>query len=150
MAIQIDLQNDNELTGVPAGIDFLPWIEASLQQSYGNFEQTVRIVDKSESQNLNAHYRSKNEPTNILSFPADVPHIEYRCLGDLVICAPLVATEAEQQQKSVKAHWAHLVVHGMLHLQGFNHEHDVDANKMEALEVEILSTLGYSNPYNSE
>ena len=150
MTITIDLQNDDELSGVPAAIDFLPWIDASLQQSYDSLEQTIRIVDKSESQALNAQYRGKKVPTNILSFPADVPHIEYQCLGDLVICAPLVAAEAEQQHKSVKAHWAHLVVHGMLHLQGFDHESELDANKMEALEVEILSTLGYSNPYNSE
>ena len=150
MTITIDLQNDDELSGVPAAIDFLPWIDASLQQSYDSLEQTIRIVDKSESQALNAQYRGKKVPTNILSFPADVPHIEYQCLGDLVICAPLVAAEAEQQHKSVKAHWAHLVVHGMLHLQGFDHESELDANKMEALEVEILSTLGYSNPYNSK
>lgn len=150
MTITIDLQNDDELAGVPAAIDFLPWVDASLQQSYDSLEQTIRIVDKSESQALNAQYRGKKVPTNILSFPADVPHIEYQCLGDLVICAPLVAAEAEQQRKSVKAHWAHLAVHGMLHLQGFDHENELDANKMEALEVEILSTLGYSNPYNSE
>lgn len=150
MTITIDLQNDDELAGVPAAIDFLPWVDASLQQSYDSLEQTIRIVEKSESQALNAQYRGKNVPTNILSFPADVPHIEYQCLGDLVICAPLVAAEAEQQHKSVKAHWAHLAVHGMLHLQGFDHENELDANKMEALEVEILSTLGYSNPYNSE
>ena len=150
MTNKIDLQNDDELAGVPAAIDFLPWVEASLQKAYDGLEQTIRIVDQSESQALNAQYRGKKESTNILSFPADVPHIEYQCLGDLVICAPLVAAEAEKQHKSVEAHWAHLVVHGMLHLQGFNHENDVDANKMEALEVEILSTLGYSNPYNCE
>ncbi len=150
MTATIDLQNDDELGRVPQAIDFLPWVEASLQQTYDSLEQTIRIVGKSESRALNAQYRDKAAPTNILSFPADVPHIEYQCLGDLVICAPLVAAEAEQQGKSDSAHWAHLVVHGMLHLQGYDHKTDSDAEKMEALEVEILSTLGYSNPYNSE
>ena len=86
----------------------------------------------------------------MLSFPAEIPHIDYQCLGDLVICAPVVAREAVEQRKSIDAHWAHLVVHGMLHLQGFDHEDGPDADKMEALEVKILSTMGYSNPYNSE
>ncbi len=148
MTVLIDLQNDDGLEGVPTVDDLLLWVEASLRQPYDCLEQTIRIVDKAESQTLNRQYRGKEVPTNVLSFPADVPHIEYQCLGDLVICAPLVTIEAEQQGKIAREHWAHLVVHGMLHLQGQDHQNGQDAEKMEALEVEILSTLGYSNPYN--
>ena len=82
--------------------------------------------------------------------PADSDYLDYDCLGDLVLCAPLVVAQARQQNKAVSAHWAHLVVHGMLHLQGYDHQNDAEANAMEALEVEILDTLGYTNPYNDQ
>ena len=150
MNITVDLQNDAALDGIPDSEQFSRWIRAALRQPFSNLEQTVRIVDESESQSLNLKYRGKDGPTNILSFPAETPHIDYQCLGDLVICAPLVTREASEQNKEPEAHWAHLVIHGMLHLQGFDHETDQQAGKMESLEVEILSTLGYSNPYNSE
>ena len=150
MSIQIDLQNDDLLTGSPDSEQFLHWVTAALQEDYDNLEQTIRIVGEAESQALNSRYRGKDSATNVLSFPADIPYIEYQCLGDLVICAPIVAREAAEQKKSDEGHWAHLVVHGMLHLQGLDHENQLDADKMEALEVKILSTLGYSNPYNNE
>ena len=117
---------------------------------FDNLEQTIRVVAETESQFLNLQYRGKDAPTNILSFPAEIPHIDYQCLGDLVVCAPVVAIEAQEQNKELDAHWAHLIVHGMLHLQGFDHQTDDEADKMEALEVEILSTLGYINPYNND
>jgi probable rRNA maturation factor len=84
----------------------------------------------------------------VLAFPGDNDFLDYDCLGDLVICAPLVTLEAQQQGKPADAHWAHLVVHGMLHLQGFDHQSDKQATRMEALEIEILDILGYTNPYN--
>jgi len=148
--IAIDLQNDGALGDIPASEHFCRWVQAALCKPFTNLEQTVRVVDESESQTLNLQYRGKDKPTNILSFPAEIPHIDYQCLGDLVICGPLVAREASDQNKEPEAHWAHLIVHGMLHLQGYDHETDQQAEEMEALEVEILSTLGYSNPYNNE
>lgn len=150
MSIRVDIQNDDFLSGIPESSQFLRWVKAALQEDYDRFEQTIRIVNEAESRALNRQYRNKDNSTNVLSFPAEIPHIDYQCLGDLVICAPVVAREAVEQRKSIDAHWAHLVVHGMLHLQGFDHVDGPDADKMEALEVKILSTMGYSNPYNSE
>jgi len=100
---------------------------------------------------LNQHgvsYGGKDSATNVLAFPGDAEHLDYDCLGDLVICAPLVAVEAEAQGKATEAHWAHLVVHGMLHLQGFDHQDAVQTREMEALEIKSLDTLGFANPYN--
>jgi len=149
VSITVDFQNDNGLLDIPSSKHFSKWIRASMRGPFDNLEQTIRVVDEAESQSLNLKYRGKDAPTNILSFPAEIPHIDYQCLGDLVICAPLVAIEAREQDKELCAHWAHLIVHGMLHLQGFDHQTDDEADKMEALEVEILSTLGYLNPYNN-
>ncbi|MFV2032571.1 MAG: rRNA maturation RNase YbeY, partial [Gammaproteobacteria bacterium] len=121
----------------------------SLQRQYDNLEQTIRVVDEAESRMLNQKFREIDASTNVLSFSTDSEYLDYQCLGDLVICAPVVAAEAEQQGKAPLAHWAHMVVHGMLHLQGLGHQTEAEAKKMEALEVKILSTLGYINPYNS-
>ncbi len=148
--MEIDLQNDDVYEAVP-DIKLLGlWVNAALLSDIGDLEQTIRIVGEAEIQGLNSQYRGREDPTNILSFPADIPHIDYQYLGDLVICAPVVIEEAKQQGKSAIAHWAHLIVHGMLHLQGYDHESPADAKKMETLEVKILSTLGYSNPYNDD
>ena len=150
MTLEIDIQNDDDLAGVPETVLLSTWVEAALQKQFDTLEQTIRIVDKVECRTLNAQYRGKDTPTNVLSFPSETQHLDYQYLGDLVICAPIVAEEADAQGKLVNAHWAHLVVHGMLHLQGLDHENEVDADKMEALEIKILSTLGYGNPYNNE
>jgi probable rRNA maturation factor len=108
----------------------------------------ITIVDEQESKNMNANYRGKDYPTNVLSFALEVPpQLEEQCLGDLVICAPVVEREAVQQGKAAEAHWAHMVVHGMLHLQGYDHENDGQAQEMEALETEILRKLGFADPY---
>ena len=149
MSNTVELQNDDNLSGIPTESEFLRWVEAALVQNYDNLEQTIRVVNEAESRDLNVQYRGKDKPTNVLSFPSQSAFLDYDCLGDLVICAPLVSAEAEQQKKTEIAHWAHLVVHGMLHLQGYDHENTAEATKMEALEVEILSTLGYSNPYDA-
>ena len=148
MAVTIDLQNDAALAGVPAEPQLQAWVEATLQSDYATLEQTIRVVDRDEGGDLNRRYRGKPAATNVLAFPYDGAHLGYDCLGDLVLCAPLVAEEAAAQGKPAEAHWAHLVVHGMLHLQGFDHHDDADRERMEALEIKILGGLGYTNPYN--
>lgn len=108
----------------------------------------IRLVDEDESQALNHQYRHKNAPTNVLSFPCDLPpEVELDLLGDLVICAPVVAREAQEQGKSAEAHWAHMVVHGCLHLLGFDHIEDAEARVMENLETAILQALDFPPPY---
>ena len=149
MRARIDLQNDESLTNLPNQQDFEAWVDAALTQDFDNLEQTIRVVGKAESRALNLQYRAKDTPTNVLSFTAENDYLDYECLGDLVICAPIVEQEAHQQKKSLQAHWAHMVVHGMLHLQGYDHQKTTQVDEMEALEVKILSTLGYSNPYNN-
>jgi probable rRNA maturation factor len=148
MPVNLDLQNDDGLTGLPSESRFLRWVEAALQREYAALEQTLRIVDEDESRELNRRYRNKDAPTNVLAFPSDADYLDYDCLGDLVICAPVVAAEAAVQGKSSEAHWAHMVVHGMLHLQGFDHQDPAGTRAMEQLEIKILDTLGYTNPYN--
>ncbi|MDP9140932.1 MAG: rRNA maturation RNase YbeY [Pseudomonadota bacterium] len=113
---------------------------AALPARHG--ELTIRIVDVAESQTFNRDYRGKDKPTNVLSFQG-----EGEILGDLVICAPVVASEAKAEGKLLRAHWAHMVVHGCLHLRGYDHEHDDEARRMEAREVRILGELGFDNPY---
>jgi probable rRNA maturation factor len=147
MVITVDLQNDEELDLVPPEQQFQQWIAAALQESYPRFEQTIRIVGEAESRALNSRYRGKASATNVLAFPGENELLDYDCLGDLVICAPVVAAEAGVQGKPVEAHWAHLVVHGMLHLQGFDHQDAAQTREMEALEIKILDGLGYNNPY---
>jgi probable rRNA maturation factor len=149
MRARIDLQNDESLTNLPNQQDFETWVDAALMQDFDNLEQTIRLVGKAESRALNLQYRAKDTPTNVLSFVTGNDYLDYECLGDLVICAPIVEQEAHQQNKPLQAHWAHMVVHGMLHLQGYDHQKTTQADEMEALEVKILSTLGYSNPYNN-
>jgi len=149
MRARIDLQNDESLTNLPNQQDFEAWVDAALTQDFDNLEQTIRVVGKAESRALNLQYRAKDTSTNVLSFTAENDYLDYQCLGDLVICAPIVEQEAHQQNKSLQAHWAHMVVHGMLHLQGYDHQKITQADEMESLEVKILSTLGYSNPYNN-
>lgn len=146
--LTIDLQNDNNFFGVPSLQEFEDWVSASLQSKYDQLEQSIRIVDKAESQTLNSSYRNSHEPTNVLSFPmSDEELLPYQCLGDLVVCQPVVVQQAKDQNKPEQAHWAHLIIHGMLHLQGYDHNNDAEAAIMESLEIKILSTLGFSNPY---
>ncbi|HWO99279.1 MAG TPA: rRNA maturation RNase YbeY [Methylococcus sp.] len=122
------------------------WAAAAAERE--DREVLIRIVDADEGAALNERYRGKRGPTNVLSFPFAVPPgIPNRLLGDLVICAPVVEREAREQGKSAEAHWAHMVVHGMLHLQGYDHVEEREAEIMEAREVEILSKLGVENPY---
>lgn len=124
------------------------WARAALNGSgAGRATVTVRLVDEAESATLNKRYRAKKGPTNVLSFSYDTLAGAAGLNGDLVICAPLVAREAIQQNKPVRAHWAHLVVHGILHLRGYDHVQEKDAQTMEALEAHVLKRLGFSDPY---
>ncbi|WP_027669774.1 rRNA maturation RNase YbeY [Rheinheimera baltica] len=148
MAITLDLQLACTIDNIPAETQFQLWLEAAILPFQTEAEVTIRIVDNSESQQLNLGYRGKDKPTNVLSFPFQCPPgIELPLLGDLVICAPVVMQEATEQGKSLNAHWAHMVIHGCLHLLGFDHINDDDAEQMEAEEVTILQQLGITNPY---
>ncbi|MDP2716180.1 rRNA maturation RNase YbeY [Rheinheimera sp.] len=148
MAIILDLQLASTADNLPTTEQVQQWLDAAILPFQAEAEVTVRIVDNSESQQLNFDYRGKDKPTNVLSFPFQCPPgIELALLGDLVICAPVVMAEAAEQGKSLSAHWAHMVVHGSLHLLGFDHINDDDAQQMEAEEVTILQQLGFTNPY---
>lgn len=116
-----------------------------------HWEAALRIVDEAEMQQLNAQYRARNTPTNVLSFPADLPaDVTLDLLGDIVICAPVVEKEATNQGKPLAAHWDHMLVHGVLHLLGFDHESDAEATHMESLETQALATLGWPCPYTAD
>lgn len=148
MAITLDLQLASDAPAIPDSKQFQLWLEAALLPFVEEAEVTVRVVDEAESQQLNHSYRGKEKPTNVLSFPFQCPPgIEMSLLGDLVICAPVVASEAQEQSKTTDAHWAHMVVHGCLHLLGFDHIKDDEAEQMEAEEIQILQQLGFANPY---
>lgn len=148
---QLELQletNTVALADLPSEAQFQTWIDAALADQTKEFEVVVRLVDEPESQQLNREYRGKDSPTNILSFTFEVPDgLELNLLGDLVICAPLVKKEAIEQQKLLEHHWAHLVIHGVLHLRGYDHIDDDEAEEMESKEIEILQQLNIPNPY---
>ncbi|EAQ67026.1 hypothetical protein MED121_13900 [Marinomonas sp. MED121] len=147
--LDLDLQLASQDTkGLPSEADFMQWIQPALPQNDTCFELTVRIVDEEESQNLNHQYRGKDKSTNVLSFPFEVPDgIELPLLGDLVICRQVVEKEAVEQNKKLFHHWAHMVIHGTLHLRGFDHIKEDDAQEMESLEISILGQLDIPNPY---
>lgn len=135
-------------TALPAAGEFQHWIEAVLAPRLDEAELTIRIVDETEITELNRQYRGKQGPTNVLSFPFEAPPgVELPLLGDIIICAAVVAREAAEQEKGPEAHWAHMVVHGTLHLLGYDHIDDGEAEVMETLEIELLASLGYANPY---
>lgn len=134
----------------PSLHDIQLWCDTVLKHQNVSGEVAVRIVDEAEMIELNQHYRQKQGPTNVLSFPSDIPDlIKETCplLGDIIICAPVVDREAKAQSKPNKAHWAHMVIHGTLHLLGFDHMTPEQAEPMERLEIEILHTFGFNNPY---
>lgn len=149
MAYQIDIESNSQSQQIPALAELERWVSAALQsQKLEDAEVSLYIVDEDESQELNNQYRGKDYPTNVLSFPADIPEeVGVPLLGDLVVCAPVVEREAQEQGKTLAAHWAHMLVHGSLHLLGFDHIDDGEAEEMEALETEIITGLGYPAPY---
>ena len=139
--LAISIQIASQLANTPTNAQFKKWAKAALRV---DTEVTVRIVDEAEGRALNLAYRGKDYATNVLTFPLiETPHL----MGDIVICAPVVAAEAVTQNKPLEAHFAHLTVHGMLHLGGFDHETEAQAELMEAIEIQILAKLGYANPY---
>jgi probable rRNA maturation factor len=152
-AVVVTVQSSSRIADVPATAQLKKWARAALAADVQG-ELTVRIVGEKESAELNARYRGKKGSTNVLSFPAAAAELpaeaaaELLPFGDLVICADVVAREAREQGKSAAAHWAHMVVHGTLHLQGFDHEKARDAKVMEARERELLATLGFPDPYS--
>lgn len=153
MSYQVDIEVASESTQVPDNADITHWISAALDSALAKDEASeaeisVYIVDEAESQTLNHQYRHQEKPTNVLSFPADIPEeLGIPLLGDLVICAPVVEREAVEQSKTLAAHWAHMLVHGTLHLLGYDHIDDAEAETMEALETKILGGLGFPAPY---
>ena len=149
--IELDLQLAS--TGAaPALADLQRWCELALRQRSGDSELTIRLVDEAEGRELNRTWRQKDYATNVLSFPADVPDelLDIPLLGDLVICVPVVEREAAAQGKALAAHWAHLVIHGCLHLLGYDHIDDAEAEEMEELERQLLAELGHPAPYAEE
>jgi probable rRNA maturation factor len=139
--LDFSLQVATDATNVPSLSQFKRWIRASLRV---DTSLTIRIVDADEGRQLNASYRGKDYATNVLTFPlAEEPYL----MGDIVICAPVIAREAQEQGKPLLAHYAHMTVHGVLHMHGYDHEVEAQAALMEAMEIAILQKLGFPNPY---
>jgi probable rRNA maturation factor len=149
MALSVEMQR-RVRTWAPPRTDIAAWASLALGRRAAGRELGVRVVGRTESRRLNARYRGRDKPTNVLSFPAaELPAGPERPLGDLVICPEVVRSEARAQHKTLRAHWAHLVVHGTLHLAGYDHEHPEEASRMERREIAVLRRLGFPNPYRS-
>lgn len=147
MNLTIDLDNASQNT-IPSVEDIEQWVGSAVGTSKENVELSIRVTDREEISELNKTYRNKDGATNVLSFPAELPaELELPLLGDLVICAPVVEDEAKQQGKTLQAHWAHMIIHGTLHLLGYDHIDDTDAEIMENLEIKLLASLKFPNPY---
>ena len=147
MTAEVDIQRATEEPDQPDDDSLIRWAALALRDDPGK-ELTIRLVDAAESQTLNSQYRHKDSATNVLSFPADLPpELNIPLLGDLVICVPVVNREAAEQGKLAEAHWAHMVIHGCLHLLGHDHIDDDDAEVMEQLERQLLAELGIADPY---
>jgi probable rRNA maturation factor len=139
--LKIATQYASTLANLPTPSQLRKWAKAALRV---DTEVTIRIVDAQEALDLNSTYRGKDYATNVLTFPlTEEPHL----MGDIVVCAPVVEAEAKAQNKSLEAHFAHLIMHGILHLHGYDHETEAQAELMEAIEIQILAKLGYANPY---
>lgn len=146
--VTLDLQSATSATTLPSEADLRGWIQQGWLGD-ADTEVTLRIVDAPEGRELNRDYRGKDYATNVLSFPFEAPPgVELGLLGDLVVCAGVVEHEASEQGKTAQAHWAHLVIHGMLHLQGYDHQDTDDAETMEQLEIRLLAGLGIPDPYH--
>lgn len=151
MSLLVDVQYALDDAELPSAEDFQRWASAALAGRCPVGEMTLRVVDLAEGTALNQTYRSRSGPTNVLSFPVENPaETDPPLLGDVVICAPVVKREAGEQHKTPLAHWAHMTVHGALHLLGYDHEEAEDAEVMERLECDILAGLGYPDPYAAE
>ena len=148
MSISIDIQRADTSEEIPSNVSINRWVKSALGNNDDPVELSIRVVAEQESAELNLRYRGKSGATNVLSFPFSAVTPEpLPILGDLVVCAPIVTLEAQQQHKALEAHWAHMIIHGVLHLLGHDHENDHDAQTMEILETEILLGLNYPAPY---
>jgi len=148
MKIRVDIQRVTEDTDIPDNRQIRKWVKTALSVYDKDAELTIRIVDEEEGAELNRKWRKKKGPTNVLSFSyADDNSNVNGLLGDIIICAPVIKREALEQKKPPESHWAHMVIHGTLHLLGYDHIKPEDAGKMENLEVRLLKSIGYANPY---
>ncbi len=146
--IELSVQNASTSPAVPPQTSLRNWVSGTASDHVQNAELCIRIVDEQEMTRLNEQYRHKHGATNVLAFPQHTAaEVECDLLGDIVICAPVVEREAKQQGKTSTAHWAHMVVHGVLHLLGYDHDEDAQAQRMERLETTILTTLEFPPPY---
>ncbi|MCC4801125.1 rRNA maturation RNase YbeY [Enterovibrio norvegicus] len=152
MQYYVDLQvATKNAENLPSEEQLQTWFEQAVKSFRKQAETTIRIVDEFESQSLNRDYRGKDKPTNVLSFPFEAPPgVELDLLGDLIICRQVVEKEAKEQNKDLFAHWAHMVVHGSLHLLGYDHIDDEEAEEMESLEISIMTALEFPNPYAAD
>ena len=155
--LNLDLQNASSAEDIPGEAQVLDWLQQAMAviENDSDTALTVRVVDTDEGRELNLTWRGKDYPTNVLSFPFEMPEglppeALDPYLGDLVLCAPVVSQEAQEQNKQLDAHWAHLLVHGLLHLLGYDHQSDAEAEVMEALETRVVTRLGYAPPYQAE
>lgn len=148
MRLELEVQKVTQLESIPARAAFVKWSLAAIRGEREQAEMVIRLVDEQEGLELNRRYRGKDSPTNVLSFPSNLPAtVDADLLGDLVICAPVVLREAGEQGKTPEAHWAHMVVHGVLHLLGYDHQNESEAETMERLEREVMAGLGFRDPY---
>ena len=147
MTVQTATENRN----CPDNDSIRNWVLLALDQKYKQAELTVRIVDEDECADLNRRYRKKTGATNVLSFPYNNGNESMdNLVGDIVICAPVVEQEALEQNKKIQSHWAHIVIHGILHLMGYDHNNDNEAEEMEAVERSIMASLGHADPYQQD
>ncbi|PCJ38737.1 MAG: rRNA maturation RNase YbeY [Moraxellaceae bacterium] len=158
----LDLQNPDNIDLTASAADFQQWINTAIScassqatdtsaQPSAAFDITVRVVSNDEAKQLNSTYRNKDYATNVLSFPFEAPEgVQVNLLGDIVICSSVVNKEAQEQHKTAQSHWAHLTIHGTLHLLGFDHIDDNDAHEMEAIEVNAMAKLGFPDPYQDQ
>jgi probable rRNA maturation factor len=150
MSYFADVLYETDHKDLPTEADFERWLKLAMEGRRLRAEVCIRIVTDEESRELNHTWRGKDSSTNVLSFPFEAPPgVPTDLIGDLAICADVVAREAQEQNKPLLHHWAHMVIHGLLHLIGFDHINDIDAEEMEALEINLLAQLGISNPYLS-
>lgn len=160
MTVELELQIATNAKTLPHPSQFKEWVgvvfsnKLLTSKDVSNLELTIRIVDEQEIIDLNGLYRHKNELTNVLSFSECIPdqlekELNYNVLGDIVICASVVEREAKKQNKELLSHWAHMVVHGILHLLGYDHENSQEANEMENIEINLMKQLGFTSPYTN-
>lgn len=147
----LDFQIVSKSKQLPSPALFKGWVDAVLQDKSQDSEVVIRIVDEDEMIHFNEQYRDKKGSTNILSFPFEPPEgVESDLLGDLLVCASVIEAEAQQQNKKLKHHWAHMIIHGVLHLIGYNHLEQLEAEEMESLEIKILRSIKIDNPYEEK